>query len=106
LFVAAFGWLLTAVGANAAQQAGGHPLSVEEIKKAEAERLDINVATLEQLKQVPGIDADIAAKIIASRPYARRSDLVEKNVLPKALYLQIRNAITVRSLGGWRVLKP
>jgi DNA uptake protein ComE-like DNA-binding protein len=41
-----------------------------------ASRLDLNSATLDKLKAIKGLDEAQAKKIIAGRPYKRRSELV------------------------------
>ena len=55
--------------------------------------LDINSATKEQLETLPGIGDAYAQKIIAGRPYARKDQLVGKNVVPQATYDKIKDSI-------------
>ena len=55
--------------------------------------LDINSATKEQLETLPGIGDAYAQKIIAGRPYARKDQLVAKNVVPQATYDKIKDSI-------------
>ncbi len=45
------------------------------------EPLDLNSASLDQLKKLPGIGATDAKKIVAGRPFAKTSDLVDKKIL-------------------------
>jgi hypothetical protein len=42
-----------------------------------AQKVDVNSATVEQLRAVPGIDHRQALRIVASRPYAKVEDLVQ-----------------------------
>lgn len=56
-------------------------------------QIDINSASREQLKTLPGIGDAEAGRIIAGRPYVSKADLVGRNVLPEGLYISIRYRI-------------
>ena len=63
-------------------------------RPARAHQLDINTATQAQLAKVPGLNAALAAQIIAHRPYLTKEHLVLNGVLPQPLFLSIRDHLT------------
>jgi len=58
--------------------------------------VDINSATKEQLSALPGIGDKYSDKIIAGRPYANKSQLVSKKVLPEGVYNKISAKIIAK----------
>jgi competence protein ComEA len=58
-----------------------------------AGKIDINTATADQLKAFPGIGEAYSKRIIDGRPYANKSQLLSKGILPSATYNKIKDQI-------------
>jgi len=59
----------------------------------EVKRIDINTATEEQLKSIPGIDGESARNIINGRPYSKIEHLKTKKTIDADLYDKINKLI-------------
>lgn len=61
-----------------------------------ADKIDINTATAAELEAFPGIGKVLAAKIIGGRPYANKTQLVQKKILTQAVYDKIKDKLIAK----------
>jgi competence protein ComEA len=84
----------------AGQEPGSKPeamASTAQMANAAAgDKLDINTATKDQLKGLPGIGDAYSQKIIDGRPYRTKLDLVHRKIIPQATYDKVRDLIIAK----------
>ena len=63
---------------------------------AKAKIVDINSATEAELKAIPGIGDAYAAKIVAGRPYANKTQLKSRKIIPDSVYEQVKELLIAK----------
>ena len=85
--------LLAAAGAMAQQRAAPAPAPASSL-------IDLNTASRDDLMGLEGIGEVRADAIIRSRPFKAKTDLVERRIIPEALYDKIADKVMARPLPG------
>lgn len=96
----AFAGLFLALTGAASLPAQGTPApatkSVTAAPAANAQVFDLNTATPQQLKTLPGIGDAFAKKIIDGRPYTMKNQLAQRGILPQATYDKIKDNVVAK----------
>jgi competence protein ComEA len=75
-------------------RAGKEPAK-KETSGAKKAPVDLNTASEDELKALPGVGAAYSKKIIENRPYARKDELVTKKLLPR-IYDKIKDQVIAK----------
>ncbi len=94
--IAVLVFALSLVSGLAAGQNQSLPSGAAAAAKMATDKLDINTATKDQLKEIPGIGDAYSQKIIDGRPYRTKLDLVHKKIIPQATYDKIKDMIIAK----------
>lgn len=58
--------------------------------------VELNSATLYQLRLLPGVGDVFSSRIVRNRPYRVKSELLNRGVLPAALYFNIKDRLVIQ----------
>jgi competence protein ComEA len=83
---------------------GGSPPPVDQTSPpSQSERVgtdsllvDLNSATKAQLIALPGVDEVYAQRIIDGRPYANKTQLLSRGIVPEGTYEKLRESVIAR----------
>ena len=92
--VLAFTMTCAAQASGAAKKGAAAAQEAATVQKADL--IDINSASADQLKTIPGIGDAYAAKIISGRPYKAKNELVQEKILPQAVYNKVKDHIIAK----------
>lgn len=55
--------------------------------------VDLNCASTTDLASLPGVDADVAERIVAARPFATKDEVVRRGVVSESVFARFRDRV-------------
>ena len=89
-------WLGFSAPLFAADKDSKAPAKAAAAKPAADDKIDINRAKADELMKLDGIGEARAKAIIKGRPYKAKDELVDKNILPQAVYDKVKENIIAK----------
>jgi len=88
-------WAAASIASPSFAQAP-QPAAPKQAATSAAPLLDINSASEDELRALKGIGDKRAADIIKNRPYKGKDELVQKKIIPAAVYAGIKDKIIAK----------
>jgi competence protein ComEA len=88
--------ILAQVPSKESAKAAAGQTATQTVGAAKTALLDINSATVDELKKLPGIGDAYSTKIVKGRPYRGKDELVKKKIIPEATYDKIKDLVIAK----------